>query len=91
MLAQVRTNHASGAVLAMLEEPLATPLEIRSPDTNLKVLYGLSRARTVSLCKGVHREVKSEGSKWQNLVVTNRNLIVGLYNLGNLAIDRIAQ
>ncbi|CCN74905.1 hypothetical protein VIBNISO65_1180112 [Vibrio nigripulchritudo SO65] len=44
----------------------------------MKVLYGLSRAGTVSLCKGVHREVKSEGSKWQNLVVTNRNLIVGL-------------
>ena len=57
----------------------------------VKVLYGLSRAGTVSLCKGVHREVKPEGSKRQNLVVTNRNLIVGLYNLGNLAIDRIAQ
>ncbi|OLQ79217.1 hypothetical protein BEI67_17110 [Photobacterium damselae subsp. piscicida] len=57
----------------------------------VKVLYGLSRAGTVSLCKGVHREVKSEGSKWQNLAVTNRNLIVGHYNLGNLAIDRIAQ
>ena len=57
----------------------------------MKVLYGLSRAGTVSLCEGVHREVKSEGSKWQNLAVTNRNLIVGHYNLGNLAIDRIAQ
>ena len=57
----------------------------------VKVLYGLSRAGTVSLCKGVHREVKSEGSKWQNVVMTNRNLIVGCVDLGNLAIDRIAQ
>ena len=33
----------------------------------------------MSLCKGVHREVKSEGSKWRILVVTNRNHIVGYY------------
>ena len=32
-----------------------------------------------SLCKGVYREVESEGSKWCNLVVTNRNHIVGYY------------
>ena len=32
-----------------------------------------------SLCKGVYREVESEGSKWRNLVMTNRNHIVGYY------------
>ena len=46
---------------------------------------------SIRLGKGVHREVESEGSKWQNIALTNRNLIVGHYNLGNLAIDRIAQ
>ena len=57
----------------------------------MKVLYGPCRAGTVSLCKGVHREVESEGSKWQNIALTDRNLIVGIVNLGNLATDRIAQ
>ena len=33
----------------------------------------------MSLCKGVYREVESEGSKWRSLVVTNRNHIVGYY------------
>ena len=54
------------------------------------------RAGNVSLCKGVHREVESPGrrpevSKWQNIALTNRNLVVGIVNLGNLAIDRIAR
>ncbi|AXY00943.1 hypothetical protein D1115_06575 [Vibrio alfacsensis] len=35
--------------------------------------------------------MESEGSKWQNIALTNRNLIVGIINLGNLATDRIAQ
>ena len=49
------------------------------------------RAGNVSLCKGVHREVESEGSKRQNIALTNRNLIVGIVNLGNLATDRISR
>ncbi|TOA23859.1 hypothetical protein CGK31_08645 [Vibrio parahaemolyticus] len=49
------------------------------------------RAGNVSLCKSVHREVESEGSKWQNIALTNRNLVVGIVNLGNLARDRIAR
>ena len=35
------------------------------------------RIGTASLGKGVHREVESEGSRWQNRVVTNRNRIQG--------------
>ena len=57
----------------------------------MKVLYAPCRAGSVSLCKDVHREVESGGSKWQNIALTNRNLIVGIINLGNLATDRIAQ
>ena len=41
-------------------------------------LLALSMGIT-SLCKGVYREVESEGSKWRSLVVTNRNHIVGYY------------
>lgn len=57
----------------------------------VKVLYVPCRAGTVSLCKGVHREVESEGRKWQNIGLTNRNLIVGIVSLGNLTTDRIAR
>ena len=57
----------------------------------MKVLYAPCRAGSVSLCKGVHREVESEGSKRQNVALTNRNLIVGIVNLGNLATDRISR
>ena len=59
--------------------------------SEVKVLYVPCRAGNVSLCKGVHREMESEGSKRQNIALTNRNLIVGIINLGNLAIDRTAQ
>ena len=44
--------------------------------------------RFVSLGKGVHREVGSEGSRWQNKAVTDRNRIKGKNGLGNLASDR---
>ena len=46
--------------------------------------------RFTSLGKGVHREVGSEGSRWQSKVETYRKRIRRQL-LGNLALDRITR